>query len=82
MPPAAPGVFMTSPVTTILPPVAAVLIVSAPIYVTQFGARLVVPLRVILLAVIVEATLLKTPKPSVAAPLRTALPAVEAIATE
>ena len=55
MPPAPPGVLITVPVTAMLPPVAPVLSVSVPIYVAQFGARLVVPLMVMLFAVMVEA---------------------------
>ena len=38
-----------------LPPTAVVLIVRVPIYVAQLGAKLVVPLMVMLFAVIVEA---------------------------
>ena len=82
MPPAAPGAPITLPVTEMFPPIELLLIVNAPICVTQVGAAVDVPIMMMLLPVIIEAALLKTPRTVVVPPVKLTLPLVEVMVCE
>ena len=73
---------MTLAVAVMLPPTEVLLIVNPPICNTHAGASVVVPVIVMLFAVMIEATLLYTARPSVAPPLKITLPAVDVSMTE